>query len=146
MNAEDTPMPSRTLKDLEGPAFDKPWQVQAFSLVVNMHKSGLFKWREWAEMFTEEVHASPARPEESVNDAYYRQWATTLERMMVTLGLVTRDDVLARSNEWRNAYLNTPHAHPIELENATCPPVAQHHSHHQHEPRRSPVLIVAANS
>lgn len=135
------------LPDLEGAVFDKPWQAQAFSLVVNMHKSGLFKWKDWAEMFSAEVSRAPARPGESVNDTYYRQWVATLERMVVKLRVASSSDVTELSQKWKSAYLNTPHGHPIELSHSECSHENEHeahHAHHTHEPKRSPVLVVPA--
>ena len=33
MKDEQFPLPKGSLKDLDGPAFDKPWQSEAFALV-----------------------------------------------------------------------------------------------------------------
>lgn len=30
-------------RDEEGPVFDKPWQAKAFSLIVHLHRAGLFR-------------------------------------------------------------------------------------------------------
>ncbi|MGE0487069.1 MAG: nitrile hydratase accessory protein [Gammaproteobacteria bacterium] len=124
----------------EGPVFDKPWQAQAFSLVVNLHRAGLFEWRDWAERFSAEIAAAPARADESVNDAYYRQWVAALEKLLATLGVVGDDSVAERAAAWNQAYLNTPHGQPVTLVNADCPPPHDH----SHEPRREPVKVVPA--
>lgn len=142
MKDERFPLPEGSLKDLDGPVFDKPWQSEAFALVVSMHKAGLFKWKDWAETFTAEIDASPALPGESVNDTYYRQWVSALEKMVASLGLVTGGDVNSRAQEWKQAHLNTPHGHPILLAHALCPPAVDHK--HKHEPQRSPIKVVAA--
>lgn len=134
--------PEVWLKDLDGPVFDKPWQSEAFALVVSMNEAGLFRWKDWAETFTAEIDAAPALPGETVNDAYYRQWVSALERMVASLGLVTGADVNSRAQEWRQAHLNTPHGHPILLANAVCPPAVEHN--HKHEPQRSPIKVVSA--
>lgn len=142
MKDEQFPWPQGSLKDLDGPVFDKPWQSQAFALVVSMHKAGLFRWKDWAETFTAEIDAAPALPGESVNDAYYRQWVAALEKMVASLGLVADGDVSSRAQEWRQAYLNTPHGKPILLAHGSCPPAVDHQ--HKHEPQRSPVKVVPA--
>ena len=142
MKAEPYPVPEGSLKDLDGPAFDKPWQSQAFALVVSMHKAGLFQWKHWAETFTAEIDASPVQPGESVNDAYYRQWVSALEKMVASLGLLEGGVVASRAQEWRRAHLNTPHGHPILLANANCPPVVA--DKHKHEPKRTPIKLVPA--
>lgn len=39
-------------RDEEGPVFDKPWQAKAFSLIVHLHRAGLFPWSEWVRTFS----------------------------------------------------------------------------------------------
>lgn len=124
----------------DAPAFDRPWQAQAFALTVGLHNRGLFTWPEWVEVFSSEIKAAPAEPGESVNDAYYRQWLAALERMAARLGPIAADQISARSDEWRRAYLNTPHGHPVLLANAACAP----RHHHHHAPSRKPVAISPA--
>ncbi|MCS4309765.1 nitrile hydratase accessory protein [Pseudomonas sp. BIGb0381] len=130
--------------DDEGPVFDKPWQAQAFSLLVHLHQAGVFPWKDWVQVFSEEIKAAPAQPGESVNDAYYRQWITAMERMVTTLGLTGMEDIFQRGEEWRQAYLNTPHGQPVVLLNASCPPAHGHTS--EHLPLRKPVAISRASN
>ena len=49
-------------RDEEGPVFDKPWQAKAFSLIVHLHRAGLFPWAEWVRTFSEAIKAAPAQP------------------------------------------------------------------------------------
>jgi nitrile hydratase accessory protein len=116
-------------RDAEGPVFDQPWQAHAFALVMQLHRAGAFTWEEWVRVFSREIAAAPALPGESVNDAYYRQWLAALEEIVVTTGLSDRGAMVERADEWRQAYLNTPHGQPIDLANAQCPP--EHHPHMQ---------------
>ena len=147
----------RLPRDENGPVFDRPWQAQAFALTVELYKNGLFTWPEWVEIFSEEIKSSPATAGESVNDAYYRQWIAALEKMATTRKMLRDGDVPARADEWRQAYLNTPHGQPILLANALCRPAtangAHHdhhheheheHEHHHHAARRTPVAVAAA--
>ncbi|MDN5938646.1 MAG: nitrile hydratase accessory protein [Salinisphaera sp.] len=130
----------QSLQDMDGPAFDHPWQVQAFALVVSMHKAGLFAWPQWVETFSREVDANPAAPGETVNDAYYRQWLAALDALVAALGIAGEEDVSARAQQWKKAYLNTPHGRPITLDNARCPPADQHEAERQ----PGPVAVKAA--
>lgn len=124
-------------RDDEGPVFDKPWQAKVFSLIVHLHQAGLFPWAEWVRMFSEEIKAAPTQPGENANDAYYRQWTAALENMAATLDLTAPEEITNRAQEWRQAYINTPHGQPILLANASCLPA---HSH-EHKPLRKPVAI-----
>lgn len=125
-----------------GPAFDHPWQAQAFSLTVHLHKKGLFSWADWVRIFSDEIKASPALHGESVNDTYYRQWLAAMEKLVAVLGLTVSDDISRRTDEWRQAYLNTPHGQPVALVHATCPPAHVH----LHTPRRAPVMVSPARA
>lgn len=140
MARNDLPLPGQAPGDRDGPVFDKPWQAQAFALVVNLHQAGLFEWKTWAEIFSAEIAAAPAQPDESANDAYYRQWVAALERLLASLGLVASGDVAHRADAWNAAYLNTPHGQPVSLTHADCPPAHEH----KHEARRTPVTVVPA--
>jgi len=140
MRDEELLMLGQPLKDLDGPVFDHPWQAQAFALVVSMHKAGLFQWKDWAETFTAEIASAPAKPGENVNDTYYRQWLAALEKIVKSLDFVDGADISSRADEWRQAYLNTPHGLAVSLAHAKCPPAHEH----KHEPKRSPVKVVPA--
>lgn len=125
----------------EGPAFDSPWQAQAFSLVVHLHRSGLFAWQDWVAIFSAVIQEAPATAEESVNDAYYRQWLLATERLVASLGLTTAAAIAERTEAWRQAYLNTPHGQAVALSHASCPPTAGYH----HPPRHTPVAVSQAH-
>ncbi|KEA63048.1 putative metal chaperone, involved in Fe-nitrile hydratase activation, GTPase of COG0523 family [Marinobacterium lacunae] len=122
--------------------FDHPWQAQAFSLIVHLHRSGLFAWPEWVKVFSDVIKSAPPQPGESDNDTYYRQWIVAMEQMVASLGLVGEEDIAQRAHEWRQAYLNTPHGQPILLANASCAPAHDHH----HTPTRAPVAVSPASS
>lgn len=121
-------------------SFDHPWQAQAFAMIVEMHKGGMFTWPEWVEMFSTVIKANPAREGETSNDTYYRQWMIALEKMVGRVAKIATEAVDERVGEWRQAYLNTPHGQPIVLSNAACPPAHDHH----HAPLHTPIAISAS--
>jgi len=67
-----------------------------------------------------------------------------MERMVTTLGLTGMEDIVQRGEEWRQAYLNTPHGQPVVLLNASCPPAHGHTG--EHLPHREPVAISRASN
>ncbi|MGE9552872.1 nitrile hydratase accessory protein [Erwinia amylovora] len=121
--------------------FEHPWQAQVFSLVVCLHKAGLFSWKAWVEVFSAEIIAHPAQAHESINDAYYRQWVAATEKMLLALQMAEESEISNRTDEWRQAYLNTPHGMPVTLASASCPPA---HCHHHHPVHRVPVAVSPA--
>jgi hypothetical protein len=67
----------------------------------------------------EESNSDDSRQEEAdPGDSYYRLWVTVLERILANKTIVYSDDVQNRVNEWRNAYLNTPHGNLVTLSRA----------------------------
>ena len=117
----------------EGSGFAEPWQAEAFACTLQLSRQGLFPWAEWVEVFSAEIKAHPARPGESDNAAYYRQWLAALETLLARKGVASADEIGARQEAWRQAYLHTPHGQPVELAHAAKPPPAAAHHHHDHD-------------
>ena len=47
-------------RDEEGPVFDKPWQAKAFSLIVHLHRAGLFSMKGAVSEVAAQLGASEA--------------------------------------------------------------------------------------
>lgn len=105
--------------DEEGPVFREPWEAQAFALALRLSETGHFTWAEWVEIFSQEITAAQKRGDPDLGDTYYHHWLNALERICTQKGLVGMGDMRRRREEWRRAYLNTPHGQPIKL-SAAC--------------------------
>ena len=104
-----------SLSESGAPTFHEPWQAKAFAMVVLLHRQGRFEWNEWVQVLGAEIAAGPQQPDEDPDAAYHRQFLAALERIVAALGIANRGDQLRRKEEWRGAYLNTPHGHAVEL-------------------------------
>ncbi len=102
-------------RDEEGPVFHEPWEAQAFAVAVSLLEAGHFTYAEWAESLTQEISKAQQQGDPDLGDTYYEHWLNALERMCSERELVGREDMVERVRQWRRAYLNTPHGHPIEL-------------------------------
>jgi nitrile hydratase accessory protein len=102
-------------RDQEGPVFNEPWEAQAFAVAVRLSEAGYFTWSEWAAVLSHEIKLAQAQGDPNLGQSYYHHWLNALERICVDKGLVGREDIHQRLDEWRRAYLNTPHGQPIEL-------------------------------
>ena len=40
------------------PVFKKPWEAQAFSLVIALHESGVFSWDEWSDALAQAIRGN----------------------------------------------------------------------------------------
>ena len=102
-------------RDEGGPVFKEPWEAQAFALAVRLSEEGHFTWDEWAATLSDEIAKARAAGDPDLGDTYYHHWVAALERLCAAKGLVALDLMGQRKEEWRQAYLNTPHGKPIEL-------------------------------
>jgi nitrile hydratase accessory protein len=103
----------------ESPAvFAEPWQAHAFALAVRLSEAGCFTWPEWTEALSEEIQDAQRQDEGDPGSAYYRHWLSALERLCARKGIVAMESMRQRQEEWRRAYLNTPHGQPVSLD---CP-------------------------
>ena len=132
---EDLPW---TRCDNQGPVFNEPWEVQAFSLVVGLMEKGYFTRAEWAAALTDAIRDAQQAGDPDTGDTYYFHWVNALEKICLEKGLTNLDEFAVRQADWRQAYLNTPHGKPIELEAAYHAPPwelddAHAHTHHDHD-------------
>ena len=98
------------------PTFAEPWQARAFACAVALSRRGLYTWGEWVQALGAEIAAHPARCGEGPGDAYHRQWLATLETLAGLKAIASAAEIDARAEQWRTAYLNTPHGQAVKLE------------------------------
>ena len=146
--------------DADGPVFLEPWHAEAFSLAVVLSRQGAFSWTEWVEHFSTVLRDVPAQSGESVEAAYYRRWLIALETITARKRLASAKEMATRKEEWRRAYLRTPHGQPVELhrghgrveprEHERAADAHDDHHHHNHyhagAPRPEPVAVSAART
>lgn len=106
--------------DEEGPVFAEPWQAQAFALAVTLSQRGLFTWEEWTHAMGAEIKTAQAAGDPDLGDTYYDHWLRALESLVTEKGAATPEQMAARTEQWRQAYLNTPHGQPITLSAANA--------------------------
>jgi nitrile hydratase accessory protein len=102
-------------RDEAGPVFNEPWEAHAFALAVRLSESGCFSWSEWAAALSQEIRAAQERGDPDLGHSYYQHWLNTLERLCTEKRLLNSSDMHRRKEQWRRAYLHTPHGQPIEL-------------------------------
>jgi len=101
--------------DAATPVFAAPWEASAFAMVLALHRAGHFEWGEWVELLAQEIGSAEPDP---TGELYYEHWTRALEKLLGWLGLLTEEEIDARSQAWRAAYLGTPHGHEVLLGNA----------------------------
>jgi len=108
-------------RDEGGPVFAEPWQAQAFALAVKLSEQGYFTWKEWSAALADELKAAANRGEPDDGSRYYEHWLAALERLVTAKGMSDPAALLARKEDWAEAYRRTPHGKPVELSAALRP-------------------------
>ena len=115
------------------PVFAEAWQARAFALALKLSERGHFTQSEWsmalARQLREGVERGEAVEQREVvkrgevvepgeaddGSRYYDHWLTALEALVIEKAMITRASLDSRKEEWRDAYLQTPHGKPVEL-------------------------------
>ncbi|MFC4350978.1 nitrile hydratase accessory protein [Fodinicurvata halophila] len=98
------------------PPFDYPWQAQAFALAISLQETGHFSRMEWSDALGRAIARDEAcNGPDTTGARYYDCWLAALEELLQIKGLTAPDALRLRRREWEEAYLSTPHGHPVEL-------------------------------
>ncbi len=96
------------------PAFEAPWHAQLFALTVALNEGGAFSWGDWAARFGATLHRHGLEKELNGGNDYFTAWLETLEGVLAETGSAPPADVARMVEEWRTAYLHTPHGEPVK--------------------------------
>ena len=104
------------LKRKDGePTFDEPWQAQALAMADTLVRAGTFSAEQWADALGVELRErAPSGPDDDAN-AYYGAVVAALESLLHRSGAADTVEVETRHQQWKRAFLNTPHGKPVEL-------------------------------
>ena len=91
-------------------------------MAVRLSAEGHFTWSEWVQYLSTEIAADKDKVSDNNLETYYNQWLAALEKLVTDKGLASRGEMTGRKEEWRRAYLNTPHGEAIELSAAERKP------------------------
>jgi nitrile hydratase accessory protein len=113
--SEDAAALPRARTGEEGPVFVEPWHAQVLALAYTLTASGLFSAREWAECLGHAIEDARRNGESDTGETYYHSALRALELLIAERSPEIRTRLDARVEEWRSAYLDTPHGKPVEL-------------------------------
>ncbi|NOD75016.1 MULTISPECIES: nitrile hydratase accessory protein [unclassified Ruegeria] len=97
------------------PVFAEPWHAQVFAVTVALNEAGRFGWSDWANRFSNTLKRHGFARELDGGDDYFHAWLETLEDMLAEQGAALPQDVTDLHRAWEEAYLTTPHGHPVHL-------------------------------
>ena len=103
-------------------AFAAPWHAEIFALAVHLHEVGHFCWAEWANHLGKNLAAAKNNKASSESgqgpdgsDDYYQIWLQTLIEVIQEKGIVDLETLDVIKAQWADAYIKTPHGHPVTL-------------------------------
>lgn len=114
MNRRDTLLPRES--DGNAPLFAEAWHADALALASVLTKIGVFSAAEWSVALGAAVRLSEARGEPDDEQHYYEAVLAALESLIVRSLPDVGSAIGPRVEQWRRAYLNTPHGQPVELQ------------------------------
>jgi len=77
--------------------FEAPWEARAFGLAVALSEAGVYPWRDFSQGLAAETAAVE---QQGAPASYYERWLETLEKLAIARGLVSLDELDARTAEY----------------------------------------------
>lgn len=101
--------------DRPDPVFLEPWHAQLFALTVHLNQTGKFTWPDWASRFSETLKRHGVDRDLDGGEDYFNAWLETLQEMLAADGTAPKAETERVKEEWRAAYLATPHGAPVAI-------------------------------
>ena len=102
-------------KDEQQQVFAEPWEAHAFAIAVKLSENGLFKWSDWTNALAEEIKEAKDQGQPDFGNTYYQFWLSALETILLEKNILKKSDLQSMVEQWRRAYLSTPHGNPVKL-------------------------------
>lgn len=95
--------------------FAEPWQAEVLAIAYTLSMRGVFTPGEWSATLGAELSRREAEGAPDTMATYYEAALAALEKLATEAG-IGGAMLDARVEAWREAYLETPHGHPVELD------------------------------
>ena len=95
--------------------FAEPWEAHAFAIAVKLSEKGLLKWSEWSDVLAKEIKEAKDQGQPDFGNTYYQFWLSALETILLEKNILKKSDLKSMMEQWRHAYLSTPHGNPVKL-------------------------------
>jgi len=104
------------MEDYVDPVFEEVWHAKLFAVTVYLNQNGYFSWHDWVVNFGKFLHARGLEQPQNGGNDYFMAWFDALEDFLYQKGITDLDDLSNLEQEWRDAYLSTPHGTPVFVE------------------------------
>jgi nitrile hydratase accessory protein len=79
--------------------FEAPWEGRAFGLAVGLTEGQQYPWDDFRDRLIAEIGRAETSGDPST---YYERWLAALERLVLAKGLLTADELDARTAEYES--------------------------------------------
>ena len=117
LNGRDSLLPRE--RRGKAPVFAEAWYAYALAISSVLTKTGVFSAAEWSAALGTAVRTSEARGEPDNEEHYYKAVLAALESLIDRSLPDVGSAIAPRVEQWRRAYLKTPHGQPVELQAET---------------------------
>ena len=117
LNLPEDPLGPLKRKDGD-PTFDEAWQAQSLAIADTLVDAGVVTATRWAEALGSELKSAARAGAADDADTYYLAVLGAVEKLLRQIEIIGREELDARVDAWRQAYLSTPHGQPVELQAA----------------------------
>ena len=93
----------------DAPAFDEPWQAQAYAMAQVLIENGAISPQDWANAFGDAIRTRLSAGEEDTTDTYFSAIGDALASVLALEG----PELDQTMSDWRNAFETTPHGKPV---------------------------------
>ena len=114
MNLPDDPLGPLKRRDGD-PTFDEPWQAQVLGIADSLVAAGVIAADAWAARLGAVLGARAEAGAADDAGTYYSAVLEALEALLAETGSAAASEVDRRYQQWRQAYLNSPHGKPVDL-------------------------------
>ena len=77
--------------------FEAPWEGRAFGIAVSLNERGVYPWRSFRDALVDQIAGDEAA---ATGTTYYERWLASLETLLLRRGLVTQEELDARTAEY----------------------------------------------
>jgi nitrile hydratase accessory protein len=77
--------------------FEAPWEGRAFGIAVALNNDRLYEWSEFRDALAAKIAVAQQGAKPS---SYYEQWLGSLEKLVVSKGFITGEELDTRTAEY----------------------------------------------
>src|SRR3954463_15257256 len=77
--------------------FEAPWEGRAFGIAVALNEQAVYPWRSFRDALVDHIAEDEAEPRST---SYYERWLASLETLLLRQGMVTKEELDARTAEY----------------------------------------------